>query len=534
MTNRRDKIMFWGCFIALITTSYAFFSRMYLCGGRFMTDFGLDKVTAGELQGAGIWPFGVSIILFSLIIDKIGYKIAMIFSFGCYLVYTLMAFAAYSSIHGLTGDALLAGQKKGYALLYWGSIVLGLGNGTVESYINPIVATMFHKEKTKWLNILHAGWPGGLVIGGLCTIALAKQASEGDWRIVLGLILVPALIYFFMLIGITFPKSEREQAGVSYVQMLKELGAFGALVGFGLVIAQLGQVFHWPAAAVWILIGIVVLTFAVVTKSFGRPVLAFLIIIMMPLATTEIGTDGWISSLMEGPMKQAGYNPGWVLIYTSGIMVVLRFFAGPIVHKLSPLGLLATCALLAILGLLALSKTSGAGLAMIFGAATLYGIGKTFFWPTMLGVTAEQCPKGGALTLNTISGIGMLSVGILGFPFIGYLQESTATKSLAASSPALYQTVTADKKYLLGDYKAIDPIKSAAVTEEADKTALNAANTAGQFSALGKMAWFPTFMLCGYIVLILYFKGKGGYKPIDLVAGADHSAPKPAQPAAAS
>src|SRR5439155_10452591 len=123
------------------TTSYAMFNRMSLCGGRFISSFGLDKVTAGELAGTGIWPFGVSIILFSLIIDRIGYKVAMFISFACYIVYAFMAFAAYSSIHGLTGDALVAGQKKGYMLLYWGSIILGLGNGTVESYINPVVAT---------------------------------------------------------------------------------------------------------------------------------------------------------------------------------------------------------------------------------------------------------------------------------------------------------------------------------------------------------------------------------------------------------
>src|SRR5437660_11273750 len=214
MSNRHDKIMFWGCFIALITTSYAFFSRMYLCGVRFPTDFGLDKVAIGGLQGAGIWPFGVSIILFSLIIDRIGYKVAMVISFGCYIAYSLMAFSAYSAIQGLIGDALVAGQAKGYKLLYWGSIILGLGNGTVESYINPIVATLFNKDKTKWLNILHAGWPGGLVLGGFCTIALADKAATGDWRIVLGLILVLAVIYFFMLFGSSFPKSEREQACV--------------------------------------------------------------------------------------------------------------------------------------------------------------------------------------------------------------------------------------------------------------------------------------------------------------------------------
>ena len=157
MNNRHDKTLFWGCFIALITTSYAFISRMILSGGQFATDFALDKVTVGALQGAGIWPFGISIILFSLFIHKIGYKVAMIFSFVSYIAYTGLAIAAYNSIHGLTGDALIAGQKQGYQLLYWGSIILGLGNGTVEAYINPVVATMFNKDKTKWLNMLHAG-----------------------------------------------------------------------------------------------------------------------------------------------------------------------------------------------------------------------------------------------------------------------------------------------------------------------------------------------------------------------------------------
>src|SRR6202040_819071 len=136
MNNQRDKILFWGCFIALITTSYAFISRMILCGGQFMTDFGLDKVKTGELIGAGIWPFGVSIILFSLFIDRIGYKVAMVFSFVCYLAYMALAFAAYGAIQGVSGDALLAARKHGYDLLYWGSIILGLGNGSVESYAN--------------------------------------------------------------------------------------------------------------------------------------------------------------------------------------------------------------------------------------------------------------------------------------------------------------------------------------------------------------------------------------------------------------
>jgi MFS family permease len=514
MNNRRDKILFWGCFIAIITTSYAFISRIILCTGpQFAAEFGLDKVSVGELVGAGIWPFGVSIIVFSLFIDRIGYKVAMIFSFVCYLIYTVLAFAAYNSIHGLSGDALMAGQKHGYQLLYWGSIILGLGNGSVEAYANPIVTTMFNTDKTKWLNRLHAGWPGGLVLGGLCTIALAANA---DWRIILGLILIPAFIFFGILVSLKIPRSEREQAGVSYLAMLKELGAFGALVGFGLVFAQLGQVFSWSNGLVWGLTGAVVLIFAAVTKSFGRGILAFLIIIMMPQAIIELGTDGWITSLMQTPMQAAGYNPAWVLVYTSAIMVVLRFCAGPLVHKLSPLGLLATCSALAAIGLFALSKTNGAGILTIFAAATLYGVGKTFFWPTILGLTSEQCPKGGALTLNAVGGIGMLAVGILGAPFIGYLQESSATKQLETANPALYQTVTVQKNYLLGAYQAIDPVKSSAIIGDTDHETIASATTTGQFSALGKMALFPIFTFACYLALILYFKSKGGYKPVRL------------------
>lgn len=515
MNQKTDRVFFWGCFIALICTSYAFISRMILCGGQFASDFALDKVTVGELQGAGIWPFGVSIIVFSLFIDRIGYKVAMIFSFVSYLIYTAMAFAAYQTIHGVSGDALVAAQKHGHQLLYWGSIILGLGNGAVEAYINPIIATMFNTDKTKWLNRLHAGWPGGLVIGGLCTIYIQAHQIT-DWRITLGLILIPAFTFFFMLIGKPFPRSEREQAGVGYVQMLKELGVFGALVGFGLVFAQLGQVFGWSSGAVWGLTAAVGIIFAIVTKSFGRFLLAFLIIIMMPQATTELGTNGWITSLMEDPMKAAGYNPAWVLVYTSVIMLVLRFCAGPLIHKFSPVGLLLTCSALAALGILALSHTEHATPAIIFAAATLFGVGITFCWPTTLGLTSEQCPRGGALTLNSLGGIGMLAVGILGAPFLGYMQEMSTTQKLRAADSTLYEQVKVDKNYLLGAYQAIDPVKSATITDEKSLATLKAAEGEGKFTALGRMAIFPAFTFACYLALLMYFKSRGGYKPVVL------------------
>ena len=169
-------------------------------------------------------------------------------------------------------------------------------------------------------------------------------------------------------------------------------------------------------------------------------------------------------------------------------------------------------------------------MGIIFAAATLYGVGKTFFWPTILGLTSEQCPRGGALTLNTMGGIGMLAVGILGGPFIGYLQESSATKKLESANPALYQDVTVQKHYLLGYYRAIDPVKSAAVQDDASKATILNATTTGQFSALGKIAIFPAFMLACYIALIFYFKSKGGYRPVQITAPGEK--PPPGQAAA--
>jgi MFS family permease len=514
-SEKPNMALFWGCFMALIATAFGFITRMLLLG-RFQTDFAIDKVDIGSLGGAGVWPFAISIILFSLIIDKIGYRVAMIFSFVCYTIYLVMASMAYGSIQGLEGEALKLAQVKGYQLLYWGSIILGLGNGTVEAFINPVVATMFRKDKTKWLNILHAGWPGGLVIGGLITIAMSKTAESGDWRMVLGIILIPAILFFIMLIAAKFPVSEREQAGVSYRDMLKEFGAFGALAAFGLIFAQLGQVFLWSKPVVWTLTAVAAVGFGVYTRSLGRPILILLVIIMMPLAVTEIGTDGWISSLMEKPLHAAGHHAGWVLVYTSAIMMVLRFFAGPIVHKFSPVGLLIISSVLAIAGLFALSKCGSSSIMVIFAAATLYGFGKTFFWPTMLGIVAEQSPKGGALTLNAISGIGMIAVGVLGFPFIGALQEKTASAELAAKAPAIAETILVEKTYLLGEYKAIDPEKKAAATAPEATDALAAADKAGQFGALGKMVMFPAFMLACYIGIFFYFRSKGGYKAVDL------------------
>jgi MFS family permease len=203
--------------------------------------------------------------------------------------------------------------------------------------------------------------------------------------------------------------------------------------------------------------------FGLYTKSLGKPLFLILLLIMIPLAITELGTDSWITDLMTPEMANIGLQAGWVLVYTSAIMFVLRFFAGPIVHKVSPLGLLAICSMIAAIGLFLLSGSAG---IMILVAATIYGLGKTFFWPTMLGVVAERFPKGGALTLNITGGLGMIAAGVIGAGILGFIQDSSIEKGIkkydVANNTSLSQNyVTVEKTSVFGDYRAIDQQKLA-------------------------------------------------------------------------
>ena len=519
MNDKHEQKIFWGCFIALITTAFGFISRMFLID-TWAEQFGLDPAQAGRLAGIGIWPFAVSIIAFSLFIDRIGYKVAMIMAFLGHIIWAIMGVGAYFVASGETPDS-----KMAFQLLYWGSLVLGLANGTVEAFINPVVATMFNREKTKWLNILHAGWPGGLVAAGIIVIYM----GEAPWGLKVGIIAVPAVIYFLMLLPCQFPVQERVASGVSYREMLSEFGILGATVVGFLVTLQLMDFFapiDEKSRYLFIGIGVaIVLAFGAYTRSLGNKLMFFLTLIMMPLATTEIGTDGWITGIMEGVFENM--HPGWVLVYTSAIMMVLRFFAGPIVHRISPIGLLAFSAILAIVGLYSLSFATG---AMIFAAATLYAFGKTFFWPTMLGVVSEQTPRGGAMTLNAISGIGMLAVGTLGFPYIGALQADKEVEAIRNDAAIVEQlpglvkdgqlTATEEKSiYEVISYTAISDEKVQAELstlpesdQEGIKEKIASVRDASNQGALASMTIFPTIMLVCYVILIMYFQSKGGYQ----------------------
>lgn len=534
---KQQMYVFWGCFIALVTTAFAFIGRVFLAG-TWQTQFGLDPAQTGRLIGIGIWPFAVSIIGFSLFIDSIGYRTAMILAFIGHITWAGLAFAAF----------FVEDKRIAFNMLYWGSLIVALANGAVEAFINPVVATMFDKAKTKWLNILHAGWPAGLVIAGIVTIYL----DHIGWGYKVAMIAIPAVVYFLMLISCQLPVSERVSSGVSYRDMLAEFGLMGAIVVAFLITLQLTDFFSnggkspLSTAQLTVFTGIglaMVSAFGYYTHwAIGRPLMLVLILIMIPLATTEIGTDSAITGIMEGIAKNGPtpFHPGWILVYTSVIMMVLRFFAGPIVHAMSPLGLLAASSLLAILGLYFLA---GAKDTMIFVMATLYGVGKTFFWPTMLGVVSEQCPRGGALTLNAISGIGMLAVGTLGTPYIGTLQVAEENHAVERSSlieatvPKIY---TDGKLNILEDAEIYEIIRYRRISEEKLAAALGGledeemrttaatrvaeVREASKQKSLARMIRFPIIMLIGYLGLIAYFSSQGGYRPVhlDQPGGAGH------------
>ena len=239
----------------------------------------------------------------------------------------------------------------------------------------------------------------------------------------------------------------------------------------------------------------------------------FLLLVMILLATTELGTDSWIAALMEPVLKDFGANAGkYVIIYTSVIMFVLRFCAGPIVHRTSPLGLLAICSAIAAAGLFWLSQSTAA--LMVFLAATCYGFGKTFFWPTTLGVVSEQFPRGGALTINAIAGVGMISVGVLGNPLLGTVQDHFLDKRLAAENPALHDKISEPPQTKYGlTYQPLDQTKLEALPKAEQEVVQNAL-TANNQATLAKVAVLPVIMCFCYVGLMFCLKSRGGYRQV--------------------
>ena len=543
------KRLFTGCVLALVATAFGFAVRAAILD-QWRVEFNLSQEQIGYLLGAGLFPFAISIILFSLIIDRLGNGVSMAIAFTLHVVSAVATLAAPLLLAdaGASGEEVMAGQRRGFAMLYFGTFIFALGNGTVEAVVNPVTATLYHREKTKYLNILHAGWPGGLVLGGLVAIGVSfvdpARVPGQLWQWQVGLVLVPTLAYGLLLLGQRFPVQERVAARVPYFEMLREFGAGSCFIVCFFLVAGLNQILvilGVPTFALATQLGIALalaLAFAWYVRSVGRPMFILLLLVMVLLATTELGTDSWIADIMRTVLASPTLGTLF-LVWTSFIMFVLRFFAGPIVHRIGPLGLLAASAAVAMIGLLWLSN-AGTSPAMLFAAATFYGLGKTFLWPTTLGVVSEQYPRGGALMLNAIAGVGMISVGTIGNPAIGAVQDRAMAAEIRAADPALADQVLVTRPGLFGEAVAVDPAARARLSEElagdslspvrrqevfGQTTLLAELDSRTKQATLGTIAVLPAVMLVCYLGLIAYFRSAGGYKAERLLADQPGGAP---------
>ncbi len=293
----------------------------------------------------------------------------------------LMYAAFFSHVIGIV-MTITAG---GFWALFFSTLLIGIANGLVEAVCNPLIASMYPDDKTTKLNHFHIWFPGGLVIGGL--VAYFLGGAGIGWQIQMATMLIPAAIYGVMFLGEKFPVTERVAQGVSTGEMY---------------------------------------------KSLLNPLFIFMVICMFGTAITELGTNQWIGVLMANVTD----NALLLLVFISGIMAIGRGMAGPVVHKMSPAGVLLISAIFASIGLYLLSTLSG---NMLFVAAGIFALGVTYFWPTMLGFVAEYTPRTGAIGLSLMGGAGMFANSIF-FPIMGRMYDSNLSSHLPEGADlATYQ-----------------------------------------------------------------------------------------------
>jgi hypothetical protein len=368
-----------------------------------------------------------------------------------------------------------------------------------------------------------------LIIGGALGWVL-DDGLELDWKIQLALFLLPTLAYGFMFFGQSFPKSEASAQGLSLGTMFKDVGLLGGAVAcfllamfFGDLFKQLlgadneamAQYIGWGLGAA-LLVGVGVLT----NFSIGSVLLFVLFLTHALVGAVELGTDGWIQNITGNILSS---SEGKILfVFTSAVMFGLRFCADFIEKKLgmSPIAILLTCSVLACIGLNLTSRVESFGMALL--ALTVYGIGKTFFWPTMLAVASDRFPRTGAIAISIMGGVGMMSAGLLGSPGLGYFKDRYAGEALATANPELYDQYKSEKpsKFLFLpeatglDSKKIGELKA----EEPAKGIVDAASITGDRKTLVTDSAIPATMAVIYIGLLAYFASIGGYKVLTLAS----------------
>ncbi|MEZ6016511.1 MAG: MFS transporter [Planctomycetota bacterium] len=520
LTPREKKLLFWASFLSLMAAGVGFAFRVAMQGD-YGAELQLTNQQVGEVFGASLWPIALTMIGFSLVIDRTGYKLPM-----------MIAFALQA------GSGIGTYMASGYLGLYFSALAAGLGHGIVEAVINPVCAAVYPKEKTKWLAILHAAWPAGLVAGTLLILG-ANQFSDGDlaWRTQALWILVPAVAYLFMYMPCKFPIDERVQAGVPFREMLQQVGFLTAFLASGLMIYEIGnqidQLTAWEKPVRWFeyslgLGAVVGVLFGIAVRSVGRPLFFLMCVLMIPVATAELGTDGWIKGLMTPVLEGRSINPAMALVFSATIMLVLRVFAGGILKFFSPPGLLCVSGIFSAAGLYWLSSATGTS---VFVAFVLYALGQTYYWPCVLGFTSERYPQGGALTLNTVSAIGLLSAGIVGTPLLGAAFDRSIHDTVKVEAPALEAAASGEGAFMWMKHQKIEPEKAAAFVAalpEAERVAVaavyhdgspqGAAQRRAGRDVLLYAVRFPLLLFVVFGLIALYFRMRGGYKPIELDA----------------
>lgn len=345
--------MFFLSVCALVTAGLSFAMRSSIARDLQTTFLDpIDKLRSAEMIGAilgvAFLGFAFTIAIGSPLLDKIGMGRLLGLSGVCFIGGTLIVIFAGS----------LAQGGAVYKVLWAGMLLTGIGWGLVETVINPLTATLYPDEKTGRLNILHAWWPGGIIIGGLIGLGIG-QLNMG-WQVKLAVVMLPAAIVVIGCLSTKFPRTERTEMGISTAATFKELAR--------------------PMFLVWFLS-------------------------MFLTAAAELAPGQWVDMALT---RTVGFQGIWLLIYVSGLMFVMRHFAGPLAHRFSSVGLLWISCLLASAGLILLSMANSPVTGLL--AATVWGTGVCYLWPTMLAATSERFPRGGALLMGLMGTAGTLSI----------------------------------------------------------------------------------------------------------------------------
>lgn len=315
-------------------------------------DLARSTIMIGEILGVAFLGFAVMLFIGSTFLDVIGTRRVLWGAATCFSIGTLV----------LVFADLLADGDGIYWALWSGMLICGIGWGCVEAAINPLTMTLYPDDKTNRLNILHAWWPGGLIAGGLAGILLGNAGLSWEFRI--GLVLIPSALIAFLLIGAKFPVTERTASGISMKDMMLET-------------------IRKPGFLIWF--------FA-----------------MFLTTAAELAPGQFVDLVLTQTVGMRGIL---LLVYVSGLTFVMRHFSGPMVRLLTPVGLLWVSCLLASAGLFLLSIANSPTTAML--AATVWGIGVCYMWPTMLASASERYPRAGSFAVGLMGTAGALSITLV-------------------------------------------------------------------------------------------------------------------------